>query len=351
MVKKNSSYCLAYKIIIESENKALKDRSLPIINQVLSLDFGDQEPISKFAEGYLKWFNKGDLLDAAQDITEGLELEEDSIFGKHTLATIYSDLKDWSSSVLVAERLGVICSEYTSHTGITLEQVEVEAQMLVGTGHLEIGDKNLVQALSTFKSILHNHPNYISALMGMGLSLRNLKKFGEAKVCFEKVLEQVPAFWDAKIELAWTVFHLGSIDEARSFLEEAKNVQESSIVLYRLACIYWEMRGLFRTDKQYTHSHLVQAIKLNPNLSSSFTLLGHFYFEMESDIVRAEKCFMKAIAINPKDEDAVNSLCDLHLDQGNVSDAKNLVEQFVSFCPRSFWAWNQLGIIHLVRAI
>jgi superkiller protein 3 len=105
--------------------------------------------------------------------------------------------------------------------------------------------------------------------------------------------------------------------------------------------------GEYKTNKAFVHAYIIEAIKLDASYSASFTLLGHYYNNIENDVQRAGKCYLKSITINPKDEDATRSLCEIYILQNKLTDSFNIVSQFILVSPRSFWGWNQRAIFNL----
>ena len=99
------------------------------------------------------------------------------------------------------------------------------------------------------------------------------------------------------------------------------------------------------------HSLLIEGIKLDSSYSPLFTLLGIFYEKIESDFTRAIKCFVKSISTNPKDEEAIRHLYEIYISQKKINEAIPLISRLLEADQRSFWGWNQLGIINLVFQI
>ncbi|KAL3673730.1 hypothetical protein V7S43_001426 [Phytophthora oleae] len=116
----------------------------------------------------------------------------------------------------------------------------------------------------------------------------------------------------------WLQFQIGGLKEAQALLEA--NVGKISLTdvitkgrtLKRLAIVYWHLGGAHQMAKTGCFGHLLQAAKLTPSDAEIFSWLGKWYQEVAKDILRAEKCFLKALSISSIDELAGMALSDLY---------------------------------------
>ncbi|KAF4323734.1 hypothetical protein BBO99_00000823 [Phytophthora kernoviae] len=125
----------------------------------------------------------------------------------------------------------------------------------------------------------------------------------------------------------------GDIQGARDLLEA--NLQKMSPTdvfakgrsLKRLAIVYWHLGGSHQTAKSGCFGHLLQAAKLTPSDAQIFSWLGKWYQEVAKDILRAEKCFLKALSLSSTDELAGMALSDLYDQQGKYEANVTLWER------------------------
>ncbi|KAI8902630.1 hypothetical protein BC833DRAFT_572726 [Globomyces pollinis-pini] len=344
--KKFSS--LAYQIVIESENQALENRSEELIQRYLHFGEDDSSSYKKLIDSYVQTLSGDDDNDALEDVLAGLEENSKSIFGNQILAKIFKSQKEWSSLVDCCETLIKVAKAHSEMTLLPFDNVILDAELTLAESYIQLGDRCTAQALSTYRTILEKSSSNVEALMGIAKALISIHNTEEAKTYLNQILTQHPDNIDAKIEIAWIYYIQDDTQAAvNSLIEVLELDQDSYLIHYRLAKCYSRLGGEFVTDKQYTHQHLIKAIKLNPHYSPSFTQLGNYYREVENDLDRASKCYSKAISTNPKDNEAIQSVTAIWLSQNKIGETNDLLKQFVSFVPRSTWAWKQLGILSL----
>lgn len=119
----------------------------------------------------------------------------------------------------------------------------------------------------------------------------------------------------------WVLFKLGSVEEGKDLLERAapsiptSSQAEKARSFKRLAIVYWHLDGTYRQEKSFCFGHLLQAAKLMPSDSEIFGWLGKYYQEVANDVLRAEKCFLKALSLSSGNAMAGMALSDLYEQQ------------------------------------
>jgi tetratricopeptide (TPR) repeat protein len=64
------------------------------------------------------------------------------------------------------------------------------------------------------------------------------------------------------------------------------------------------LSDVYRREKKYAQTALLQGARLDPNHAPTFTLLGHYYRLVERDAERARRCYQKAISLDPLESEA-----------------------------------------------
>ncbi|KAG3202593.1 hypothetical protein PC128_g3113 [Phytophthora cactorum] len=152
----------------------------------------------------------------------------------------------------------------------------------------------------------------------------------------------------------WLQFQLGDLQQAQALLEANASkilftdVSARGRTLKRLAIVYWYLGGSHQTAKTGCFGHLLQAAKLTPSDAEIFSWLGKWYLDVAKDILRAEKCFLKALSLSPTDELAGMALSDLYDLQGKYETNVKLWER-VTEDQESAPTWALLRLAqHLV---
>ncbi|EGZ28000.1 hypothetical protein PHYSODRAFT_467392 [Phytophthora sojae] len=131
----------------------------------------------------------------------------------------------------------------------------------------------------------------------------------------------------------WLQFQLGDLRQAQSLFETnvskipVTDVVDKGRTLKRLAIVYWHLGGSHQTAKAGCFGHLLQAAKLTPSDAEIFSWLGKWYQEVAQDILRAEKCFLKALSISPTNGLAGMALSSLYDVQGKYDANVKLWER------------------------
>ncbi|OWZ20710.1 hypothetical protein PHMEG_0004846 [Phytophthora megakarya] len=153
----------------------------------------------------------------------------------------------------------------------------------------------------------------------------------------------------------WLKFQVGDLQQAQALLEEnvikipVTDVLTKGRTLKRLAIVYWYLGGTHQTAKTECFGHLLQAAKLMPSDAEIFSWLGKWYQEVAKDILRAEKCFLKALSLSPTEKLAGMSLSDLYDMQGKYEANVTLWER-VTVDQETAPTWALLRLVqHLVE--
>ncbi|KAJ3317460.1 Tetratricopeptide repeat protein 37 [Boothiomyces sp. JEL0866] len=332
---------IALQLVIENRDELLDER-----DDSNFTNYPEDDVYYSLISAYNCWKEK-DFIEGIEKVLEALEKYESSIFGHQLLSEMYFAQGEWQLAIDSCEKLKKILSDQTLKYGVSLNKISTSTELILGNSFSNLGEAFSTQALTVFKAILQQDASNIAALSGLGKALLGICKLPEAKKCFEKVIKLEPSNEVAILEIGWVEYLLGNSLESVKILKNLIHSSESSLAHFRLAKVYWEMGGEFKSDKQFAHAHLIQAIKLDSTNSAPFTFLGQYYLELDSDIVRASKCFSKAISTNPKDEDAVSKLVEIWLGQDKLKESADLLLQYVGLAPRTTWGWKKLGIISM----
>lgn len=113
---------------------------------------------------------------------------------------------------------------------------------------------------------------------------------------------------------AWCLTYLDQNDVARVEFEShvwALDKKDQGLALKRLGIVYWKLGGEYRVNKSYSLTCFLQAARLKVD-DEAFSYIGKWYLEVQKDSVRAEKCFLRALELSPRNEMAGKALSALY---------------------------------------
>jgi tetratricopeptide (TPR) repeat protein len=113
------------------------------------------------------------------------------------------------------------------------------------------------------------------------------------------------------------------------------------------SCIYAGRFHLSRNEFSLAKKPLLTAAKLRSGYWPAFSMLGFMYF-CEKDYNRAEKCYRKALQLEPKAD--ISGLIEILVEKESYAEVITLLEQAVERKSAKFenWAMFRLGLIKLV---
>lgn len=175
-------------------------------------------------------------------------------------------------------------------------------------GYLALARGRADNALAAFDRALARDAQLVSALVGRGYALVELKREGEAVASFEAALKTDPTLTDlqARVDVirfratqdllarAKSATDAGRLDDARAAYEQAIAASPDSAFLYRdLAAV--ERRGGL-TDRAI--EHLRRAVELEPGDARALAALGEL-LEQSGDVVAALSMYEAAAKADP----------------------------------------------------
>ncbi|RCI03355.1 Superkiller protein 3 [Rhizopus stolonifer] len=299
--------------------------------------------LAKLGSGY-KLSKQGDIDQAFDLFSEGLEAKPYSLFGYQCLSWIYYDSKEFETGLEYATKGKDLVGKIRSEWGVSLNNVSLSMELYMAHFYRLIDRKYHMDATALYKSILQRYPDQTSALEGLGFILLDEKRLDEAFGHFEKVHALDPTNHTALAEMGWIYCEKQNYDEAIRFITTALEVANKDIpdYYYRLGRVYWTME-----DAVSSFKYFMQAVKLDPFFSQGFTYLGHHYREIKADHPRAKKCYQKAYVLNPLDTDAALHLSNYHIADGEQEDAEAIFIQISEASPKTGWAWRRMGYVKL----
>jgi superkiller protein 3 len=155
-----------------------------------------------------------------------------------------------------------------------------------------------------------------------------------------------------------------AVSSARGLIALARGDAETAVAHQEQACdyvtgafLYQRRMGIAmlklatqRSDPQLQRlalTALLRAAKLNASDGAVFAAIGQCYLASDRD--RAQRCFEKALALDPLQAEAAHLLLELYKEKEDTASAKALLQRMASApgTQRIGWLWLSLGSLQL----
>lgn len=221
----------------------------------------------------------------------------------------------------------------------------------------------LLITLRTVK--LFNHVTFLSQVLITNNDYK-LKSWVILEACYSDILQSVDLAFStlsnsetliplektliANIKIS-EVSAAGYIKRLQSALKAGDELvsQIEPLVKSRMGFAMWLAGGRLRSDKNACIATLLSAAKLDPQDSSVFTFIGHYYSEELKDADRASKCYLKALKGDFMNREAGISLCKLYISQGDNEKADALLQEVSMIATHAHWCFALKAQISLRR--
>ncbi|KAJ3102901.1 Superkiller protein 3 [Phlyctochytrium planicorne] len=338
---------LSFRISIESEDKEFSLRSRETFERLKNaFTEGPWNMIAQASLQRLDGAAAGDIIDI---ILEGVnQLDNNNAYFAHILlAELCLEVYSFDASLSHAQRARELLTEFTKWTSTTLPNVTLALDITLANIYVNLGDFNNVnRAIEILERLQSKHPEDLVIKLNLGRAFTQMNRLDEAKSYFQLILEKDTSNLDAQSELAWVFFKLEDYEKSKELLVKVAEESKSVVSIYRLACVFWEMGGDYRSK---VYSYVVQAIKLDSNFSPAFTLLGKYFHVVDDDVDRAERSFEKGLRMNKLDSVAAECLCEIYLKRQKYHLYAGVLSSLTENLPRLGWPWRRLAYYNLKR--
>ncbi|PJF20083.1 hypothetical protein PSACC_00121 [Paramicrosporidium saccamoebae] len=159
-------------------------------------------------------------------------------------------------------------------------------------------DGRFYDAIPLLNTSLGENPEDFEIIESMIDCYTALHSYQEAISLYHRLLADRADDVKLLSDLGWHYFLDRDYSQARNFLHQAQRLGEDATILTRLGRVYWDEDESNRKDRNICLAYFLSAAKSNPNGFEAFLFLGKYYFDVEKDVIRAEKCFTKSLSLN-----------------------------------------------------
>lgn len=251
------------------------------------------------------------------------DLEQQAL-SKHPLSTsvalhtlfIFWENRDLAKAYqwirLASARIKHFSDSYGLKFPLVMQQLQlIEGLVLAEDGRFE-GALPLLEAAQKY------YPRDTKLIQSILCCFKVLGKHQEAISLYSALLERQPDNVQSLENIGWQYFMLGDFVKALEFLHKAhQHASTSPTVLSRLGQVYWHQDEANQKNKQLCLAYFLAAAKADPADADVFFYLGKYYYQIEADFMRAEKCLVKALTNNPDSIDSALLLAQIWLSVAN----------------------------------
>ncbi len=243
------------------------------------------------------------------------------------MASYYLYNKEYESASEIARTTIDSLRVLQSNTGIRIPSPETSLLIILATSLIRYqAPKHHPQARKLFDAILARKPDSVEALVGKGRVALDAEEFRDAVELTSKALELNPHNVTAKMEHAWALVLLHSVEEGKRELQDTLPLIDGrdphsrdtiAEIWWRIGKCLWDeganssltrLTSDTETSRQDAYAAFVTCLKYNQNFAAAYTDLGIFYADVINDAARAYKCFQKAFELDAGQAEAAERL-------------------------------------------
>lgn len=165
---------------------------------------------------------------------------------------------------------------------------------------------SLNEAEKLYRAVLQFNPDHAEALYGLGIALRNQKKYAEALPALQQATIMSPDNAAYYNDLGILFFETGEFTKAISFFSRALKVQSDFDPAHINLGVAYKKTGQFSKATQAYRSALAH----NPNSAAAHNNLGNLLMQ-QGELASAKTELEAALQLKPGYQDALNNLSEL----------------------------------------
>lgn len=227
--------------------------------------------------------------------------------------------------------------------GLDLAAVRAQVDSRFHLANLLVRRKQFDDAISEFRQVLRQRPDFAEAHCNLGAVLFDLAAFEECERCYREALRLKPAFAEAHNNLGGLLLKLRRLDEAELNLREACKLRPNFAEALNNLGDLLRLRGRL----EEAEASCREALRLKPDYVPAQLTLGNALREA-GRFHEAEPCYRTALDRNPSWPEALNNLGTLLYDLGRTDDAIQSLRAAVAQRPDYADAHFNLGITLLL---
>ncbi|CAG7727509.1 unnamed protein product [Allacma fusca] len=212
----------------------------------------------------------------------------------------------------------------------------------LGVVYLEQGKPS--QALAYLDKALDFEPEHSQALLNSAIVLSELGDPSHRPIARQRLLTLLTR--DSKNERAF--FHLGMLamderdaESAEKYFRQAIQLKEDfRSALFNLALLLADSQRPLEAAP-----FLNQLVKYHPDHIKGLILLGDIYINNIKDLDAAEKCYQRILAMDPENVQGLHNLCVVYVERGDLLRAEKCFIRATQLAPHEEYITRHLKIV------
>ena len=315
----------------------------------------------------LKYYQSGNLGQAALQCETILEKNPKEISALHFLGIIYQQLKNYDAAIkylMIALQLDPNSPEGIYNLGsafekkgaldeaincyqkvILLHPSFVDAYLRLG--NIFLAEGRFDKAISCYQKTIELNPSNIGTYYNLGVAFQKKEEFDKAISCYQKVIHYNPKFVDAYINLGISLKKTGKINDAIVYYQKALDLNPTNYLIHTLLGDVFHLKGQLDETLQYFQ----KAKDLNPTCIDTYSNLGNALAE-KGQFDEAIKCFQESLQLNPNYDLAYYSIGNTLYKQGKMNEAIASYDRALNINPKNYVprfarCFSQLPMIYI----
>ncbi|MBQ1832756.1 MAG: tetratricopeptide repeat protein [Treponema sp.] len=245
-----------------------------------------------------------------------IEKNPKDVVSMNFLGSIYRRIKQWDDSIDILEK------------AVIVDETNMQTFYNLGFTYKLMGRNE--EAIQCFNTVVEENPNDVLAYNHIGSIYASENEHDKAVSAYQRGLKIDPNHPILHLNMAHSYEKLGSDDLAANEYELALRSKPGWLD----AIDGYADLLLKKRDIKSVSEMLSQAIRLNPQVASVHSKMGHVY-GMQGNYVDAESEFTTALKINSKNYDSFADLAEILFKNGKIVDSIRTMKKGDEICADS----------------
>ena len=214
-----------------------------------------------------------------------------------------------------------------------------DTQLLWARANSQFESRQHEAALETYRTLVEKDPSNSGLTYNVALCLRQLGRYNEATLAFEKVIRLNPELDGARIGLAWCLLHMHRAERALAMLEQQLEETPGDTHAARGRAQALDLVG-HHEEAAAAYRDLLINEPGNPDVLANLIAVS----AQRDDLEGQRRYAGQLLQLRPGSRQALAGMLSANLADGDSESAVSTAQQFLKIEPKSYEAWFNLGL-------